>query len=229
MKLKQRQVPFKLKEIEKTGEFSGYLSVFGNTDAYRDVVMPGAFDDSLRAWAEEDALPPCLWQHDSCNPVGPFTKLVPDDKGLYCEGILLVDEVPQARTAYALAKNKVVRGMSIGYTVNPDGEMYDGKSQVNRLTSLSLMEGSFVTFPANVEALITDVKSLFATGKLPSLKEFESSLRDALSCSRDDAHVIATRGFVKLLELRDADKKQIDVENDVDSVLAAIQNFSFSS
>lgn len=226
MKLKQIDVPFQVKEIDKTGEFSGYLSVFGNTDAYRDVVMPGAFDDSLQAWANEDALPPCLWQHDSANPIGPFTKLVPDENGLYCEGMLLLNDVPQARTAYALAKNKVVRGMSIGYTVNPDGETYDGKVNVNRLTSLNLMEGSFVTFPANVEAMITDVKSGFVSGDLPSLKEFESSLRDALSCSRDDAHVIATRGFVKLLELRDADKKQIDVENDVDSVLAAIRAFS---
>jgi HK97 family phage prohead protease len=225
MKLKQRQCPFKVKEIDKTGEFSGYLSVFGNTDAYRDVVMPGAFDDTLKAWASEDALPPILWQHDSSNPIGPFTKLVPDDNGLYCEGILLLDDVPQARTAYALAKNKVVRGMSIGYTVNPDGEMYDGKVNVNRLTSLSLMEGSFVTFPANVEALITDIKSSFASGKLPTLKEFESSLRDALSCSRDDAKVIASHGFVKLLELRDADKKQIEVEDDVDSVLTAIRLF----
>jgi HK97 family phage prohead protease len=226
MKLKQRHVPFKVKEIDKTGEFSGYLSVFGNTDSGRDVVMPGAFDDSLAQWAEEDSLPPILWQHDSTNPIGPFTKLVPDEKGLYCEGILLLDDVPQARTAYALAKNKVVRGMSIGYSVNPGGETYDGKVNVNRLTNLSLFEGSMVTFPMNVEATITDVKSAFASCKYPTLKEFESSLRDALSCSRDDAHLIATRGFVKMLELRDADKKQIDsAQAEVDSVLAAIQTF----
>jgi HK97 family phage prohead protease len=228
MKLKQRHVPFKVKEIDKTGEFSGYLSVFGNTDQYRDIVMPGAFDDSLEMWASEDSLPPCLWQHDSANPIGPFTKLVPDDNGLYCEGILLVDDVPQARTAYALAKNKVVRGMSIGYTVNPGGETYDGKNQVTLLTSICLMEGSFVTFPANVEAMVTDIKSGFASGRLPTLKEFECSLRDALSCNRDDAHVIATRGFVKLLELRDADKKQIEVDDGIDSVLAAIQGFKFA-
>ena len=226
MKLSHRHVPFKVKEIDKTGEFSGYLSIFGNTDSYRDVVMPGAFDDSLKAWAADDALPPCLWQHDSANPIGPFTKLVADDQGLYCEGILLIEDVPQARTAYALAKNKVVRGMSIGYTVNPDGEMYDGKSQVNRLTSLSLMEGSFVTFPANVEAMVTEIKSIFASGGLPTLREFESSLRDALSCSREEAKTIAKFGFVKLLELRDADKKQVDDVGDVDSVLAAIRNFS---
>lgn len=226
MKFKYRQVPFKIKEIDTTGEFSGYLSVFGNTDAYRDVVMPGAFDDSLAQWATEDALPPCLWQHDSANPIGPFTKLVPDEKGLYCEGLLLLDDVPQARIAYACGKNKVVRGMSIGYTVNPDGEIYDGKVNVNRLTSLSLMEGSWVTFPANVEATVTDIKSIFTSGELPTLREFEGSLRDALSCSRDDARTIAKFGFVKLLELRDADKKQIDPDQSgVDSVLAAIRTF----
>jgi HK97 family phage prohead protease len=235
MNVRYRQVPFKIKQIDKTGEFSGYLSVFGNTDAYRDVVMPGAFDDSLAQWATEDALPPCLWQHGSDDPIGPFTKIVPDEKGLYCEGELILDMVssypvcPKAHLAYVMAEKKVVRGMSIGYTVNPGGETYDGKMNVNRLTSLNLMEGSFVTFPANVEAVITDVKSRFVSGDLPSLKEFESSLRDALSCSRDDAHVIATRGFVKLLELRDADKKQIDVENDVDSVLAAIRTFCHAS
>ena len=227
MILKQRQVPFMVKEITKSGDFSGYLSVFGNTDHHRDIVMPGAFDDSLKEWADDDALPPLLWQHDSSQPIGAFTKLVPDDTGLYAEGTLLVNDVQKAREAHALAKAKVVRGMSIGYSVNPGGEAYDGKAKANRLTSLNLLEGSMVTFPANTEAGMTDIKSAFLTGDLPTLREFESSLRDALSCSRDDAKIIAKFGFVKLLELRDADKKQIDSdESEVDSVLAAIRLFS---
>lgn len=224
MKLKQRQVPFKVKELDQSGEFSGYLSVFGNTDSYRDVMMPGAFDDSLAAWKSDGTLPPILWQHDSSQPIGPFTKMVPDDVGLYCEGTLLINDVQQAREAYALAKNNVIRGMSIGYSV--DDEQYDGKTNVNMLKAVTLWEGSLVTFPANVEAMITDIKSLFVTGNLPTVKEFEGSLRDALSCSREDAKIIASLGFVKLLELRDADKKQVDAEPAFDSVLAAIRSFS---
>lgn len=225
MKLKQRQVPFKIKELDQSGEFSGYLSVFGNTDSYRDVMMPGAFDDSLASYEADGTMPPLLWQHNSMQPIGPFTKLKPDDVGLYCEGRMLIGEIQQAREAYALTKNKVIRGMSIGYSV--DDEQYDGKTNVNQLLAVTLWEGSLVTFPANVEAMITEIKTAFVSGNLPSVQEFESSLRDALSCSRSEAKVIASQGFVKLLELRDADKKQVDTaQAEIDSVLAAIRNFS---
>ena len=44
-------VPFELKadDIEESGIFKGYGSVFGNKDSHWDVVMPGAFTKTLLA------------------------------------------------------------------------------------------------------------------------------------------------------------------------------------
>jgi uncharacterized protein len=218
MKLKHRNLPFQLKAIEKTGEFSGYLSVFGNADSYRDVVMPGAFSDTLDAWAKKGALPPILWQHDSSNPIGPYTKMVQDEKGLYVEGQLLIDDVPQAKTAYALMKAKVIRGQSIGYQV--DEENYDGKTNVNKLLKVDLWEGSIVTFPANVEANVTAIKSTLSAGDLPTLAEFEEHLRE-VGFSRSRAKAITSFGLAELLR-REAGTPDA---RGIETAVEAITNF----
>jgi hypothetical protein len=222
MKLKHRNVPFTIKAIEKSGEFSGYLSVFGNADSYRDVVMPGAFTDTLDAWSKKGAMPPVLWQHDSTQPLGPYTKMSQDDKGLYVEGQLLVDDIPQAKIAHTLLKAKVIRGQSIGYNV--DEESYDGKTNVNQLTKLDLWEGSIVTFPANVEASVTAIKSILGDGALPTLSQFEEHLRDA-GFSRSQAKAIASHGLAKLLGQREADDEK-DADNRIESIAEFISSFN---
>ena len=220
MKLKHRQVPFQFKAVKDDGAFEGYASIFGNTDAYRDVVMPGAFAQSLADWRAQDAMPPVLWQHQSFSPIGATTAISEDGKGLVVAGQLLIKDVQQAREAFALAKAKVVRGLSIGY--DPVQEEYDGKTNVNRLLQVDLWEYSFATFPANTEATITAVKSLLAGGELPSLSEFEDFLREAGSFSRSQAKAIAGHGLVRLLEQRDADKSKLG-DNEVESILAMIK------
>ena len=39
--------PVDLKSVEADGSFSGYASVFGEVDLGQDLVMPGAFRESL--------------------------------------------------------------------------------------------------------------------------------------------------------------------------------------
>lgn len=221
MKLKHRQFAFDIKKVSDSGKFEGYGSVFGNADHYRDVVMPGAFAKSLAAWAQKERLPPILWQHNSAQPIGPFTHMAEDGTGLYCEGQLLVKDVQQAKEAYALMKSGTINGMSIGYNVV--GQEYDGKTNVNQLTEVDLWECSIVTFPANTEATVTSVKALIANGELPTLSEFEDFLREAGNFSRSQAKAIAGRGLVVLLEQRDADVEQVDTKM-LDSVLALIRD-----
>lgn len=216
MKIKHRQMPFVVKSLDSKGSFCGYGSVFGNADAYRDVVMPGAFADSLAAWKEKDALPPILWQHDARQPLGPYTKMAEDGTGLYVEGQLLINDVQQAREAYALMKSKTIRGLSIGYEVTD--EEYDGKTNVNRLTAIDLWEVSLATFPANVEAAVTSVKSQIAAGEWPTLAEFEAFLRDAGGCSKKVATAIASHGYRSVLEQRDAGGPEA-----IESILALIR------
>lgn len=200
--------PFHLKEITDAGEFSGYASVFDVLDFYGDVIKPGAFTRTLREWKEKGRLPPLLWQHNSQMPIGPHLEMLEDSKGLWVRGKLLMDVIDKAREAYWLLKNKVISGMSIGFDIFEGGATYDGKAGVWNLTDLDLWENSLATFPANKEAVVEEVKSVLALGKLPTPSDFEGLLRDA-GFTRKQAKFIAAKGYTSLrdagLPLRDAE------------------------
>ena len=193
------QMPFEIKSLDENGAFTGYGSVFHNEDSYGDIVRPGAFEKSLEKWAGKGRLPPVLWQHDTRQPIGVFTKMQEDQHGLYVEGRLLVDAIPQARAAHALLKEKVLGGMSIGYREIKTA--WNREDSTQDLLELDLWEVSIVTFPANEAATVSNVKDALAAGSLPSLSEFEQFLRDA-GFSKSQATAVASHGLRQML--RDA-------------------------
>lgn len=195
------------------GSFSGYGSVFGVVDTYAEVVAPGAFNASLEARAGRPV--PILWQHQQDSPIGVYTEIREDERGLYVEGSLLVGEVAKAREAYALLKVGAVSGLSIGYFVRQSS--YDEKTGVRTLTQLDLEEVSIVTMPANDEARIETIKSKLARGGIPTIRELETVLRDA-GFSKSQAAAIATRGFTGL---RDADQANPDLS----AIIAQVSSF----
>jgi HK97 family phage prohead protease len=199
MKRKVRNFVYDVKEVDEEGHFSGYASVYNVIDAYRERVAPGAFAATLRKWQSRGRLPPALWQHRSGEPVGPFTLMREDEKGLYTEGQLLVNDVQRAREARALMKSKTVDGLSIGF--NSVVEEWNNEEKILTLKEIDLWEVSIVTFPANSESLITEVRSMFAEG-VPSIKEIEEILRDA-GFSRSQAKALVGHGYAGLL--RDAE------------------------
>lgn len=145
-------VPLELKSLGTNGRFAGYASVFDVVDSQRDVVKRGAFLQTLSGRLSEIKM---LWQHKLSEPIGYFTAMFEDSYGLYVEGQLLMD-VERAREAYALMKQGVVSGLSIGYAPiryrrNPD-------TGVRQLTEVALYEISLVTLPANEQSRISVVK-----------------------------------------------------------------------
>lgn len=200
--LKSRDFHFQVKAVEKDGFFSGYGSVFGEVDSYREIVAPGAFAASLAARAAKGRKLPILWQHRSDQPLGIYDVAREDGTGLYLEGRLLVDDVTQAREAHALMKAGALTGLSIGYYVT--GESWNEKDRIRTLTAVDLEETSLVTFPANDSARIESVKSRIARGDALSLPEFESFLREA-GFSKSQAAAIAGRGYKHLMERGEPD------------------------
>lgn len=215
--LQFKQIEFKADAVNDDGTFTGYGSVFGNVDQGGDIVAPGAFTEWLKGFkASADNPLPALWQHRSGEPIGGYTKLKEDSRGLYVEGFLLKDSVPRAAEAYALMKARVVRGMSIGYMVRDDS--YDKLTNVRTLKRLDLAEISVVTFAMNTEAMVETVKSQLESGKLPTLPEFEKFLRDAGGFSKSQATAIAGGGLRQMLR-SESDGKS--------SVLDAIKSITF--
>ncbi len=141
-----------VKSLDKKGFFSGYASVFGVIDNHDDIILRGAFSESL----EENPEIKLLWQHRADEPIGIFTHIEEDDEGLYVEGQLLF-EVERAREAYALLKTGALKGLSIGFKVT-DFEI-DGETGVRIIKKAELFEISLVTFPANDSAKVISVKS----------------------------------------------------------------------
>lgn len=216
MQNKQRlDVPLKLKSVSDSGEFEGYGSVFGVKDSYDDVVVPGAFSKSLQLWREKNTMPAMLWQHQMDEPIGIYTDMKEDDVGLYVKGRLLIDDDPLARRAHAHMKAGSLTGLSIGYMLK-DWE-YDRTKEVFLLKEIDLWEVSPVTFPSNDEARISDVKSAFARGEMPSQKSIERVLRD-VGLSRTQAKAFMAGGYSTL--------NQRDVDG-VGTALDALKNIKF--
>ena len=194
--MNKKDLSFEIKAVSDDGLFSGYASVFDNVDSYGDIVRKGAFVESISEWEAKGKMPPILWNHDPSDPIGVYTKMQEDGKGLYVEGKLLIDDVPRAKQTHALMKAGVIDGLSIGYRVKE--YLYNVDEEVTDLIKLSLREVSIVTFPANPETRIEAVKSRLDAGELPTLSEFEKFLREA-GFSKSQATAIAGHGLRKLL------------------------------
>jgi len=175
-------VPFKIKAVSEDGLFSGYGSVFGVIDSYKEVVAPGAFAESL-----SQRTPALLWQHRSGEPIGVYSALREDQTGLYVEGKLAL-KTARGAEAYELLKMGAISGISIGFMTREDS--YDRVTDVRTLKKVDLWEVSLVTFPANDAARVSGVKSI---DTIASLADAESYLRDAGGLSRREATAFVSR------------------------------------
>ena len=140
--------------IEEDGTVEGYASLFGEIDAARDMVMPGAFARTLTLRGIRRV--PMLFQHDPAEPIGWWKTIREDARGLYVEGVL-ADGVARAREVHQLLKNAALDGLSIGFrTVQAKT---DAKSGVRRILEADLWEISVVTFPMLPSARVQNVKN----------------------------------------------------------------------
>lgn len=219
--LLHKNFAFKADSVADDGTFTGYGSVFGNVDSYGEIVMPGAFSKSLKDIRDGGDPLPMLWNHKSDEPIGGYTSLEEDARGLKVSGFIMIDDVARAREIHALMKRRVIKGLSIGYYVDEDSK--DAKTGSRLLHKLDLREISPVTFPANVEAEIESVKSaiteILTKGNLPTVKQFEELLRE-VGFSKSQAAVVANGGLSKLSRGEPGGEKS----DELTAVLALIQN-----
>ena len=217
MQTKQRlDLPLTIKSVSDSGEFEGYGSVFGVEDSYSDVVVRGAFTATLEKWKAKSRLPAMLWQHNMSEPIGIYTEMREDDVGLYVKGRLLIDADPLAKRAHAHMKAGSLSGMSIGYMLDDYG--YDKEKGVWILKAIDLWEVSLVTFPANDDARITDVKSLLARGETPPPSKVERALRE-VGFSGSQAKAFMAKGYSAV------SPREADADNAMQSLKSLLTRF----
>ena len=217
MKIKHLTRPLEIKEVADDGTFEGYGSVFNVIDSYRDIVLAGAFEASIKEHQKNKTQPALLWQHRSDQPMGVWEHIAEDDHGLVMKGRLALG-IQSGKEAHELMKMGAVKGLSIGYRVPKGGEEYDEEHNVWNLKEIDLWETSVVTFPANPSAQITDVRTALEEGIFPDVRDFEAFLTRDAGFSRSQARTILNEGYKSLVK-QDADDDLAAVNEKLNQLL----------
>lgn len=191
-------------KTDNEGFITAYASVFDVVDYDGDKVQKGAFIESLKT-----KTPVMLWNHDSSQPIGKWMKISEDEKGLYVEGQLLINESEKANEVYKLIKSGAISGLSIGFTV--DDYTYDGDNRsIKRVT---LFEISIVSIPCNDEARIIQVKSF---DNITCIRDMENFFKNKGFSSKESKAIISTMKKVLTKDIIDKvvnQLKQINILN----------------
>lgn len=168
-----RSFALQIKAAGDDGTVEGYGSVFGVRDNYDDVIAKGAFIQSLKDHKAAGTMPAMLWQHDADKPIGVWTEMVEDEKGLRIKGQLAMETV-KGKEAHALLKMGALNGLSIGFMSKEWA--YDRDTEVRTLTAIDLWEVSLVTFPANEKARVTNVKAVSEDSVARAIKHLNAAI-----------------------------------------------------
>ncbi|MEE9588988.1 MAG: HK97 family phage prohead protease [Hyphomicrobiaceae bacterium] len=207
-----------IKKIHADGTFEGYACLFGNEDLGHDVVMPGAFRESIERRGTSGIK--MLFQHDPAQPIGVWLDFREDARGLYVKGKLMVG-VARAREVLSLMRAGALDGLSIGFKAVKASR--DAKSGQRRLEKIDLWEISVVTFPMQPEARVTAVKAgPFADG-FPTERQFERWLTRDAGLTRSQARTLIVSGFKTLARKLEAAGGSSEVKQLVDVMSRAAE------
>jgi HK97 family phage prohead protease len=155
---------------DQPGLFTGYASVFDKLDDHRDVVLKGAFADSLTEYKSSGSMPTMYVNHEQANPfvrarpVGRWLDVAEDANGLHVKGQLGALDCESGREVRAQIRDGLLPGLSIAYAVPKGGAIYGkGASEPARqLKQVKLYSIDIVGEPSNQAALIDGIKSIMA-------------------------------------------------------------------
>jgi HK97 family phage prohead protease len=229
----------------ESGEFSGYGAVFGNIDQNGDVILPGAFRDTLAERKSAGRALPMHINHGipslgGVRGVGSWRVVEEDSRGVYVEGKLSGMNTDIGRYRYEQVRDGGLGGLSIGFNVKPNGAQLNLKSAGGprrTIKALNLHEISLVDDPCNEQARVNQIKHALGIGQTLGerirvgdeikIREVEEELREKLGLSRSQAEGAAPSVLERLLARESAEGKA--VEHEAQAVRAALAGFSLPS
>ena len=154
-----RNISMQVKADAKEGVIEGYLSAFGVIDAYKDIMMPGAFAKSIMERGPKSMKPRIKYilNHDVSKPVGTFMELSEDSFGL--KYIAKAGDWTLAQDYIKMVEGGAVTEHSIGFELLKWER--DASNDTLKLNEVRLWEGSGLTgWGVNENTPITGIKSI---------------------------------------------------------------------
>ena len=194
-------------KMGSNGGFSGYASAFGGVDSYNDTIIAGAYNgviESIKAGLAQ--MPKMFVNHRAWDiPVGKWTKMYEDEKGLYVEGEFTKGNTDADKIKAAM-EHGTVDGLSIGFMIG-DYEIIDKDgTQLRLIKSIKeLPEVSIVPSPADENARVdlTSVKSTL--DNIKTVRDFEKFLREVAGFSNSLARETANSAKALFSHLGDGE------------------------
>lgn len=171
-------------DTAEQGIVKGYASIFEEIDDCNDFVSKGAFSKSIKGKLAQDVK--MLFNHDRNKPVGRWTIVKEDNKGLYVEGVIN-KKTSAGSDLWENIKEKVIDSLSIGYKTIEAAYHETKQGWVRNLKEVNLYEVSFVTIPMLRTATLTESKDFTPDSIYHILRSSGINHNNSLQ--------IATKGF----------------------------------
>jgi len=206
------------------GVFEGYASVFNREDDGGDLIIPGAFKQTLSEYDKAGDMPKMLLNHGGMGgflsspapedllPIGKWSSMSEDSHGLQAKGRLINLDTESGKRIYGAMKENALSGLSIGYRAKDFVRGTKENEPRRTLKQVHLVEVSPVTFPMQGAASISSVKSF----DFSDPRTAEKLLRDVGGFTGSQAREFVSR--VKALGLRD-----VGPDKEAQDVIAAIK------
>lgn len=169
------------------GQFKALVSVFGNKDSYGDVIVPGAFNDSLAEWKSSGDPIPVYWSHQMSDPDMNIGWVV--DASETADGLEVLAQLDledgasaKAKQVYRLLKGRRVTQFSFAYDVLDGGPVERDGDSFYELRRLKLHEVGPTPIGANQATDLLAVKQAAdAARSLSDSTKSVEALREALA------------------------------------------------
>jgi len=152
----------------------GYASVFGVVDSYDDVVVKGAFTNTLINDAKRVKF---CWQHNLDDVIGKIIEMREDDRGLWFKA--KISNTSKGKDVAILVEDDALDEVSFAYRTKK--YLMDEETDIRKLLEVELIEISLVTRAANPQAIITGTEKKSEEEKLAEAVEIIFSKVENLS------------------------------------------------
>lgn len=208
--------------VDESDNVAGYLAAFGNIDNDRDRLWKGCTLKSIAERGPQSSTPrkiAYLHAHNQQVPVGRFTKLEEQEKGLYYEGLLSKTPYVQ-HTIKVQMKEKILNNHSIGYNYVWDKTEYNEEEECFECKEVEVFEGSILVLGMNENTPFAGFKKFFdAQDQVKELHlRAETALKGFKNFNKEYELRNVIQHYQSLLDIAAEELKQFTVKKEKPSI-----------